>query len=276
MRARHAVFTLMLLAVAICSAADQVRTQSGVVEGGRTVDGVRAFKGIPFAAPPVGNLRWRPPQAAQSWTGVRKATQFGARCMQGRIYEDMVFRDSGPSEDCLYLNVWTPATSADARLPVMVWIYGGGFQAGSASEPRQEGENLAKKGVIVVSLNYRLGIFGFFSHPELTRESPHHASGNYGLLDQVAALKWVQTNIGAFGGDPAKVTIAGQSSGAFSVNMHVASPLSKGLFRAAIAESGGVGAGFARTGLPSLSESEQAGVKLAESLGARSLADLRT
>ena len=193
--------------------------------------------------------------------------------MQGRIYEDMVFRDSGPSEDCLYLNVWTPATSADARLPVMVWIYGGGFQAGSASEPRQEGENLAKKGVIVVSLNYRLGIFGFFSHPELTRESPHHASGNYGLLDQVAALQWVHNNIRGFGGDPENVTIFGESAGSMSVSALMASPLSKGLLNHAIGESGAV---FMLTRrMPSVVETEHTGAKFGKSLGASTLQALR-
>jgi para-nitrobenzyl esterase len=222
------------------SAADQVRTQSGVVEGILTTGStIRTFRGIPFAAPPVGNLRWKPPQPAPSWSGVRKATAFGARCMQGTIYKDMVFRDSGPSEDCLYLNVWTPASSAAAHVPVMVWIYGGGFNAGSASEPRQDGENLAKKGVVVVSFNYRLGIFGFFSHPELTKESPHQAAGNYGLLDQVAALEWVHKNIAAFGGDPNKVTIFGESAGSISVSLLMASPLSSGLFHRAIGESGG-------------------------------------
>jgi para-nitrobenzyl esterase len=221
-------------------AADQVRTESGVVEGipasGSTI---RMFRGIPFAAPPVGDLRWNPPQPPPSWSGVRKATEFGARCMQGAIFKDMAFRDPGPSEDCLYLNVWTPASSAQAHLPVMVWIYGGGFGAGSASEPRQDGENLAKKGVVVVSFNYRLGIFGFFPHPELTKESPHQAAGNYGLLDQVAALEWVHKNIGAFGGDPDKVTIFGESAGSISVSLLMASPLSKGLFHRAIGESGG-------------------------------------
>ena len=181
------VLTLVLVPFGICLSAEHVRTESGIVEGTASADAkIRIFEGIPFASPPVGSLRWRRPQPAASWTGVRKATEFGARCMQGRIYEDMVFRDAGPSEDCLYLNVWTPATSAEARLPVMVWIFGGGFQAGGSSEPRQDGGNLAKKGVVVVSFNYRLGIFGFFSHPELSKESPHHASGNYGLLDQAA------------------------------------------------------------------------------------------
>ena len=151
----------------------QVLTQSGTVEGTASKDGkILIYKGIPYAAPPVGELRWKEPQPAPKWEGVRKATEFGARCMQGRIYEDMVFRDAGPSEDCLYLNVWTPKVSGDAKLPVMVWIYGGGFQAGATSEPRQDGERLAHKGVIVVSMNYRLGIFGFFSHPELDRGIP--------------------------------------------------------------------------------------------------------
>ena len=153
------------------------------------------FKGIPFAAPPVGALRWQAPQPEPHWKGVREAREFGPRCMQGNIYNDMVFRDKGPSEDCLYLNVWTPATSAKARLPVMVWIYGGGFAAGAASEPRQDGENLARKGVVVVSMNYRLNVFGFFAHADLAKESGHDSSGNYGLLDQVAALEWVHKNL---------------------------------------------------------------------------------
>jgi para-nitrobenzyl esterase len=193
--------------------------------------------------------------------------------MQGGIYSDMVFRDRGPNEDCLYLNVWTPAASGKARLPVMVWIYGGGFAAGSASEPRQDGENLAKKGVVVVSLNYRLGVFGFFSHPGLTHESAHHASGNYGLLDMVAALAWVRRNIAAFGGDPGKVTIFGESAGSFAVSALMASPLAQGLFQGAIGESG---AFFGTTlRLKPLAASEEAGQKFADSLGAGSLDALR-
>ncbi len=194
--------------------------------------------------------------------------------MQGRIFEDMIFRDSGPSEDCLYLNVWTAADSADAHLPVMVWIYGGGFQAGASSEPRQDGENLAKKGVVVVSMNYRLGIFGFFSHPELTKESSHNASGNYGLLDQLAALQWVQRNIRAFGGDPENVTIFGESAGSFSVSALVASPLAKGLFKHAIGESGSF---FASPGRSEtlLAAAEEEGTKFGSSIGAESLEALR-
>src|SRR5581483_6118807 len=182
---RTALGPVLLLAAAAATYGAlpaQIQTQSGAVEGMPSADGkVQVFEGIPFAAPPVGKLRWQAPQPAAAWEGVRKATTFGARCMQAPIYSDMIFRDSGPSEDCLYLNVWTPATSASAKLPVMVWIYGGGFAAGASSEPRQDGSKLAEKGVVVVSMNYRLGIFGFFAHPELTKESPQHASGNYGL-----------------------------------------------------------------------------------------------
>lgn len=257
-----------------CMAAEQVRTEAGIVEGSDSTDGkIHIFKGIPFAAPPVGALRWKEPQPVPSWEGVRKATEFGARCMQGHIYGDMVFRDPGPSEDCLYLNVWSPAATADAKLPVMVWIFGGGFQAGATSEPRQDGEKLAHKGVVIVSMNYRLGIFGFFSHPELTKESPHHASGNYGLLDQAAALDWVHKNIAAFGGDPGKVTIFGESAGSFSVSAQMASPVSKKLFQQAIGESG---AFFGRTlSAKSLAESEKADAKFGESIGAESLEALR-
>ncbi len=179
------VLSVILLAASATGAdARVVATDTGLVAGSESADlQVRIFKGIPYAAPPVGALRWKEPQPATAWAGVHKATEFGTRCMQGRIFDDMVFRDNGPSEDCLYLNVWTPATSPQAHLPVMVWIYGGGFGAGSTSEPRQDGENLAKKGVVVVSMNYRLGVFGFFAHPELTEESGQHASGNYGLMD---------------------------------------------------------------------------------------------
>jgi para-nitrobenzyl esterase len=186
----------------------QVKVETGKLEG-KSDGTVNAYLGVPFAAPPVGNLRWKPPAPAAKWKGVRKATGFGSRCVQGAVFSDMIFRDPGISEDCLYLNVWTPAKSAGskAKLPVMVWIYGGGFVAGAASEPRQDGTNLAKEGVVVVSMNYRLGIFGFFAHPDLIAESPHKAAGNYGLLDQTAALEWVKRNIAAFGGDPGNVTI---------------------------------------------------------------------
>jgi para-nitrobenzyl esterase len=265
------VVLMLLMTPCFAEMRQPVRTDSGLVNGvpGRDAS-ITVFRGIPYAEPPLGKLRWTPPHPPRSWKGVRTADRFSDGCAQ-------VFPkgDFPKSEDCLYLNVWTSAKSAGAGLPVMVWIHGGGFRVGSSREALYDGEELAKKGVVVVTMNYRLGIFGFFAYPELTRESAHHASGNYGLLDQLAALKWVHRNIAAFGGDPNKVTIFGQSAGAFSVNAQVASPLSKGLFRAAISESGGVGAGFGRTALPSLEESEKAGVKTAESLGAHSLAELR-
>ncbi len=255
--------------------ATQVRTPQGILEGTLSDDHQsRAFKGIPYAMPPVGNLRWKPPQHTASWPGVRKATAFGARCMQAKIFDDMVFRDSGPSEDCLYLNVWTPAQPSQSHLPVMVWIYGGGFMAGASSEPRQEGAALTRKGVIVVSMNYRLGIFGFLTHPELSQESPVHASGNYGLLDQVAALQWVHDNIASFGGDPANVTIFGESAGSYSVSAMVASPLTRGLFQKAIGESGALFSD-ARP-LATLTESETRNQKFLETaFGAASLEALR-
>jgi len=249
-----------------------VRVDTGRLKGAVN-NGVTAFKGIPYAAPPEGALRWKAPQPAPDWKGVRDALEFGPRCMQGNIFGDMVFRDKGPSEDCLYLNVWTPAASAKARLPVMVWVYGGGFAAGATSEPRQDGENVAKKGVLVVSMNYRLGVFGFFAHAELAKESGHDSSGNYGLLDQVAALQWVHRNIDRFGGDPGKVTIFGESAGSFSVCALMASPLARGLLHGAIGESGA----FFGTilDLKPLAQSMEADAKFAESLDAHSLAELR-
>jgi para-nitrobenzyl esterase len=254
------------------SAQTAVRIDAGALEGTSTANGkVRVFLGVPFAAPPVGKLRWQAPQPVAPWEGVRKAATFGARCMQGPIYSDMIFRD-GMSEDCLYLNVWAPA---DAKgLPVMFWIHGGGFQAGSPSEPRQDGTELARRGVIVVGANYRLGVFGFFAHPELTKESGRNASGNYGLLDQIATLQWIKRNIAAFGGDPDNVTIFGESAGSLSVSALMASPPAKGLFHRAIGESGA----FFNEGLlgpKTLEASATAGQQFATSLGAPSLAALR-
>jgi para-nitrobenzyl esterase len=275
--ARTLALGMALFLAATAAVADQVRTDAGIVEG-FTAPGtsVRVFRGIPYAAPPVGERRWQPPRPVVPWEGARKATEFGPRCMQGPIFGDMVFRDE-PSEDCLYLNVWTPARSPAEGLPVMVWIYGGGFQAGSASEPRQDGERLAGKGVVVVSMNYRLGVFGFFSHPELTKESEHHASGNYGLMDQTAALRWVRNNIARFGGDPGNVTIFGESAGSFSVSAQMASPLAQGLFQRAIGESGAFfrisDTGTLAT-LP-LPASEKSGAEFATSIGKDSLAALR-
>ena len=240
---------------------------------GKREGAINAFLGIPYAAPPLGELRWKPPVTAAKWNGVRNATGFGARCMQGRIYDDMVFRDPGPSEDCLTLNVWAPA-DGKGKLPVMVWIYGGGFAAGGTSEPRQDGHNLAKQGVVVVSMNYRLGLFGFFTHADLAAESDKKAAGNYGLLDQVAALEWVQRNIAGFGGDPGNVTIFGESAGSFSVSALMASPLAKGLFHKAIGESG---AAFFSHGLPfkGLEQREKEDALFARAMGAKSMAALR-
>ncbi len=253
----------------------QQSTSDGRLEGVVSADGkVRTFKGIPYAAPPLGPLRWKAPQAVVPWSGVRRAVDYGPRPMQGVIFPDMVFNDGGPSEDCLYLNLWMPADPPAKKLPVMVWIYGGGFSAGSSSEPRQDGGNLSKKGVLVVSLNYRLGVFGFLAHPELSRESGHNASGNFGLLDQVAALEWVRRNIATFGGDPDQVTIFGESAGSFSVSALMASPLARGLFQRAIGESGAF-LGSQLQAYP-LAESERTGAKFARAVTGRdSLAALR-
>jgi para-nitrobenzyl esterase len=266
----------MCLVVALpgrAPAADRIMTKAGPIQGATDADGIRTFKGIPFAAPPVGALRWQPPQPAKKWTEVRQATAFAAQCMQRRQFADMVFRSNGMSEDCLYLNVWAPAKSNDGRLPVLVYFYGGGFTAGDGSEPRYEGAAMARRGIVALTVNYRLGVFGLFAHPELTKESPHHASGNYGLLDQAAALQWVRDNIAAFGGDPRKVTIAGESAGSISVSALMASPLSKGLIAGAIGESG---AAINPTFSPvPLEEAERAGVAIATALNASSLAALR-
>ena len=201
--------------------------------------GVRAYKGIPYAAPPIGPLRWRPPQPVAPWIGLRSAVAFGPNSLQGIVFDDIDPTVCGVSEDCLTLNVWTPASPGGAeRLAVMVWIHGGGFVVGSGSEPRYDGTRLAARGIVVVTLNHRLNALGFLAHPELTRESGHGASGNYGMLDLVAALHWVKRNIAAFGGDPDKVTIAGEFAGSEAVSALMASPLAKGLFARAIGESG--------------------------------------
>lgn len=270
-----AVRTLVLIGVLASlpgPAHAQVKTTGGLVEGTTVADGkVRVFKGVPFAAPPVGDLRWQPPQPVVPWTGVRQSTEFGAQCMQGNIFGDIVF-DRPASEDCLYLNVWTPATPASTPRPVMVWIHGGGFQAGAASEPRHDGHHLAQKDVVLVTANHRLGVFGFLAHPGMARE-PGNVSGNFGLLDMVAALQWVKQNAAAFGGDPNNVTIFGESAGSFAVSALMASPKARGLFHKAIGESG---AFFG----PSLSAathegSTERGAKFAAALGADSLDALR-
>lgn len=251
---------------------DQVQTKSGTLSGTTDETGIRTYRGIPYAEPPIGELRWKPPQPVKPWEGVREAKKFGPRAMQLPIFSDMVFRSNGMSEDCLYLNVWTAAKSAEERLPVLVYFYGGGFVAGDGSEPRYDGASMARKGIVAVTVNYRLGLFGFLAHPELTKESPQHASGNYGLMDQAEALRWVQQNIAAFGGDPKRVTIAGESAGSISVCAQMVSPLSKDLIAGAIGESGALVGMF--TPIP-LAEAEQAGAKFAEDVGAKSLADLR-
>jgi para-nitrobenzyl esterase len=272
--------SFLLLAVALTStamAADRVKTQSGTLEGTVTADAsVRIFRGIPFAAPPVGDLRWRPPQPVQHWKGVRQAVEFGPHCVQGKVFGDIVFRGKEMSEDCLSLTVWTPLRSQAKKLPVYVWFYGGGFAAGSGDEARYDGESFAKHGIVVVNVNYRLGIFGFFAHPELTQESPHKASGNYGLLDQVAALEWVRRNIAAFGGDPHRVTIGGESAGSLSVSALMASPLSRDLFQQAIGESGAFFGQVGGRGPLSLAEAEKAGTEFAASAGGKNLAGLRS
>ena len=257
---------------ATASAALRVETKAGAVEGTALPDGVIAFKGIPFARPPVGELRWKPPQPLPRWDGVRPADRFGPRAMQRPIFGDMVFRSNGMSEDCLYLNVWMPPKEGHALRPVLVYFYGGGFVAGDGSELRYDGASMARRGIVAVTVNYRLGVFGFMAHPELTKESQHHASGNYGLLDQNAALQWVKENIAAFGGDPARVTIAGESAGSISVSAQMASPLSNGLFAGAIAESGSL---MGTLSPVSLADAEKAGIRCGEEVGAKSLADLR-
>lgn len=250
----------------------RVKTANGTLEGVIEKSGIHTFKGIPFAAPPVGDLRWKEPKPVKNWQGVRKADKFGPRAMQRAVFGDMNFRSDGMSEDCLYLNVWTPAKTGNERLPVLVYFYGGGFMAGDGSEPRYDGESMARKGIVALTVNYRLGVFGFMAHPELTKDSPNKASGNYGLMDQSAALRWVQQNIAAFGGDPKKVTIAGESAGSSSVCAQMASPLSKNLINGAIGESGSM---LSLQPTTTLAQAEEMGVSFATSIGASSLAALR-
>ncbi len=262
------LFTIPLFAID-----DPVRTANGQVSGAAgTNASVRVYKGIPYAAPPVGALRWKEPQPAASWSGVKSATEFGQQCVQEPYAPSSPYyqppRPTG--EDCLSLNVWTAAKSAGERRPVMVWIHGGGYTRGTGSTPTYDGEPLALKGTVVVTINYRLGIFGFLAHPELTKESTHHSSGNYGLLDQVAALQWVQKNIAAFGGDPKRVTIFGESAGSSAVNFLMSSAMAKGLFHRVIGQSG---ANFGRKN--PLTEAETNGVKFGEKIGATTLAALR-
>ncbi|HEX4181973.1 MAG TPA: carboxylesterase family protein, partial [Caulobacteraceae bacterium] len=241
---------------------NEVRTTSGLVVGG-AADDVVAFKGIPYAAPPIGALRWRPPQPAAAWSGVRTADTYGPICMQKYDPKDNGVGGPAMSEDCLTLNVWRPFGEAGRLLPVMVWIHGGGFVNGSGTAALYDGSALARQGVVVVTLNYRLGRFGFFATPSLTREAGGEPVGNYGLLDQIAALRWVRNNIKGFGGDPDQVTIFGESAGGMSVNQLMVSPAARGLFKQAITESG-VGREFSVR----LHEGNPMGVLSAEAAGA--------
>ena len=250
-----------------------VKVDGGLLQG-TTEDGLTVYRGVPFAAPPVGDLRWKAPQPAAKWEGVRAADTFAPGAMQG------IQPPSGKSEDCLYLNVWSPAKSPKEKVPVLVWIYGGGFAVGYTSDPMYSGEKLAKKGVVLVSIAYRVGVLGFLAHPELSAESPNRASGNYGLLDMIAALTWIKKNIAAFGGDPNKVTIFGESAGGIAVSMLCASPLAKGLFHGAISESGGSFGPPRLTTYPgenlkNLADAENNGAAYAKSAGVTSIADLR-
>jgi para-nitrobenzyl esterase len=266
----------LLLATALfadISEARSISTESGVIAGVRE-GGLDVYRGIPFAAPPLGALRWRAPAPVTPWAGTRKAASFAPACMQEGV---SMPGESPPtvSEDCLYLNIWAPSKVSAHRLPVIVWIYGGGYRNGSASMPLYWGDRLARKGVIVVTIAYRVGPLGFLALPELTQESPHKSSGNYGLMDQIAALEWVQRNIAAFGGDPTRVAVAGQSSGSISVSILMASPRAKGLFQRAIGESGGLFEPLQLAPNYLLANAEQDGLKYVSSLGTASLAELR-
>jgi para-nitrobenzyl esterase len=267
------IFMIVAAGFVIAQQPAPVKVEEGLLQG-TSEDGLTIYRGIPFAAPPVGDLRWRAPQPAAKWDGVKLATKFASGPIQAWG------APAGKSEDCLYLNVWTPMKSASDRIPVLVWIYGGGFNGGSTSEPVYSGEKLARKGVVLVSIAYRVGQLGFMAHPELSAESPNHVSGNYGLLDMIAGLQWIQKNIAAFGGDQNKVTIFGESAGGIAVSMLCASPLAKGLFHGAISESGGSFGPprpntFPGENLKRLPDAERAGEAYAESAGVSSIAELR-
>lgn len=275
---RIPIFALLASAAPLLALDQPVKTQGGLISGVPGRDGsVLVFKGVPYAAPPVGDLRWKAPQPPGAWEGVRQADRFSAACIQNIVHvrppwtREFMAHDA-ISEDCLYLNVWTGAKKASEKRPVFVYIHGGGFNEGSGSVAVYDGEGLAKKGLVMITINYRMGVLGFLAHPELTREARYNASGNYGLLDCLAALKWIRENVAAFGGDPSNVTIAGQSAGGMAVHALIASPLAKGLFHRAIVESGGSSLGGNSR---KLAEAEPDGVRFAEMKGARTLAELR-
>jgi para-nitrobenzyl esterase len=274
MRTAQYLLTLLVMSLAHVIVAQQsAKVEQGLLMG-TVEDGLTVYKSVPFAAPPVGDLRWRAPQPATKWNGVREANKFAPGPMQGGN------PPSGKSEDCLYLNIWTPAKNANDKIPVLVWIYGGGFNFGATSEPVYSGEKLAMKGVVLVSLTYRVGQLGFMAHPELSAESPNHVSGNYGLLDMIAGLEWVKKNISAFGGDPNKVTIFGESAGGIAVSMLCASPQAKGLFHGAISQSGGSFGPSRITTFPGenmkrLADAENSGELYVKSAGVSSIAELR-
>lgn len=274
----YKTITFLLLLITLQTAAQEqfafATVKNGKLEGIHNAkNNLNLFLGVPFAEPPVGDLRWKAPQPAKNWTGVKNAKKFGNRPVQTNVWGDMIYRSDTMSEDCLYLNIWAPSNKGN-KLPVLVYFYGGGFVAGESSEPRYDGAAMAQKGMVAVTVNYRLNIFGFFAHPELSKEAAYNSSGNYGLLDQVAALKWVQENISAFGGDPKRVTIAGESAGSISVSAQMASPLAKGLFAGAIGQSG---AAIFPTTPPVVADSAEAiGKAFAEKAGYASIAALRT
>ena len=271
---RQFALTLAAMAISIATSAQDavsVKTSYGILEG-LDISGIKTFKGVPFAAPPTGDNRWREPQPLQPWQGIRECHDYAPDPMQEPIFGDMNFGADSISEDCLYLNIWTPAITMNEKLPVLIYFNGGGLMAGSGSEPRYAGMAMARRGMICVTANYREGIFGFFAHPELSKETAYKGSGNYGFLDQQAAIRWVHENISLFGGDPERITIAGESAGSMSVSALIASPLSRGLFAQAIGSSGSV---IADKRVKSLAEAEKAGVEMMRRMGYKNVKEMR-
>jgi len=276
-QAMCALAAVSLLGMQLFAHADSltVKTEQGKVHGKTINDGkVKAFMGLPYAAPPTGDQRWKAPQPPAKWKGERDATKYGAHCAQGRVFDDMVFQDAAPSEDCLFLNVYAPADATEkSKLAVMFWIHGGGFSGGASSEPRHNGDFLPLKGVVLVTINYRLGVFGFLATADLAKEA-NGSAGNYGLMAMISALQWVKANIKEFGGDPNNVTIFGESAGSFAVGTLMASPMAQGLFHKAIGESGGA-VGKNVLAYDSLAERETKDAQWVDSTGAKTLAELR-